>query len=125
MLVELERKERYSAVHAHVDNLNGILMLSSAISRIPVRISHVHSAFERKTENIFHNLYENFKKILVNRCSTYRVACSREAAKSIYGNRLQNVSVLKNGIDVEKFQKGIVVVLYDCEKNWKFQKMHL
>lgn len=107
----------YAAMHVHVDNLNGILVFAGKFAKIPVRIAHAHSAFDRKGQNTFRNIYEEIKKYLVNKFSTKKLACSIEAAKSVYGvKKIKDVKIIENGIDVLKFQNIDITEIEELRK---------
>lgn len=92
----------YEAIHSHVNRDNAWVMRAAKKAGVPRRISHAHSVAP-VPKSIFKKLYSSFKKRILNKYSTIKLACSEEAAVAIYGKNEDKVEVLKNGINVEQF----------------------
>ena len=96
-LVNFIRKERIDAIHIHGNSTTiTIDLLAAKIGGCKCRIAHCHnSKCDYKRINVI--LRPLFRKIY-----TVGIACSREAAINMFGEA-DNVYILKNGIDTQKF----------------------
>ncbi|MFR5683192.1 MAG: glycosyltransferase family 1 protein, partial [Clostridia bacterium] len=103
---EILKSGEYQIIHAHANEMNGLILSIAKKCEIPVRISHCHTAnpiYQNKIIKIIYGHYK--KKILKN--ATHFFACSDQAAKWMYGeqNVMQNkVTIVKNAIDIEKYK---------------------
>lgn len=97
----------YSIVHSHLHLNNGIVLLVSALCRVPLRISHSHSIKRTDSkESIFKKIFESLMKFLINRFSNKMISSSLDAGYYLYGeNEFDlNGTILQNGIDLEQFK---------------------
>lgn len=103
-LRRLMRRYRYHAVHAHNMFNCGISMAVARFSRVPIRISHAHSALEDGS-SITRTLYELAMRSLILACSTDLVACGVRAGVRLFGQRAydRRAALILNGIDVEAY----------------------
>lgn len=102
----LSEHKDYNIIHAHSE-LNMWPLKVAKNRGIPVRISHSHSTREIKDLKWIFMKYE--KLFLKNQC-TNLFACSKPAAKWLYGERAveeNKVTYIKNGIKVEDFKFDI------------------
>lgn len=102
----LSEHNDYKIIHAHSE-LNMWSLKAAKKHKIPVRISHSHSTREIKDLKWIFMEYE--KLSLKNQC-TNLFACSKPAAKWLYGERAveeNKVTYIKNGIKVEDFKFDI------------------
>lgn len=89
----------YKIVHSHLDSSANIHL------RIAKKfgcgtIAHSHSSSEGFGIKA---LVKSILKIGFNNCCDYKFACSSEAAKWLYGNKANEATIIKNGIDTEKY----------------------
>lgn len=97
-LKDFYRIHNYKIIHGHVAN-SAILYLGLA-KNIPYRIIHSHSI---KSSDIVWKRVRNWFLTRFIKCVANRfIACSKEAAMFLFG-RIDNVTILNNAIDVEKF----------------------
>lgn len=107
-LVKNIKKNRYDIVHVHGNsNTMAVELLAAKIAGCKVRISHSHNT-KTNHEYINKSLYLLFKNIV-----TYRLACSQEAGKWLYGK--ENFEVINNGIWLEDY-------LFNLEKRREIRK---
>lgn len=93
----------YKIVHAHNGAFIVYPLFAAKRNKIPVRISHVHSAsftFDYKWP------LKVFCKPWIKSCATHKWACGRDAAKFYYGKKaVENGETLtiNNAIDIDRF----------------------
>ena len=93
----------YKTVHAHQNDLNGLILKQAARAGIPNRISHSHTVYPYKS--LLKKMMFQYFKWNVNRYTTVPLACSIPAGEQLYtGKRKKEFSVVYNGIDTEKFR---------------------
>ena len=76
----------YDVVHSHVHHFSGFVMLLSAMMRVPVRVSHGHTArgIHQPSTALKRKLYDNLMHLLIARFCTTGVAVSRDAADGLF-----------------------------------------
>lgn len=99
-ICDILSKYKFDIIHSHLSHTNFYFMILGKICGIKVRISHSHLTSTDVTvkDKLKHNIY----KKLIRFFGTHFMACSEAAAKDLYGN-YNNVYILKNAIDVNKF----------------------
>lgn len=104
-LRRLMRRYHYRAVHAHNMFNCGITMAAAWCSRVPIRVSHAHSALE-DGGGIAKRLYELAMRGLILSCSTELVACGVRAGVRLFGQRAydRRTKLILNGINVEAYR---------------------
>lgn len=89
----------YKIVHSHLDSSANIhLRIAKKHNR--VTIAHSHSISEGFG---IRALVKSIIKTGFNGCSDYKFACSSEAARWLYGNKANEATIIKNGIDSIKY----------------------
>ena len=103
-LKELMSKYPYTAVHAHTMFSIGWVMLAAKQMKIPVRVSHAHSALI-DGNGLVKSVYENVMRKLILSCSTDLVACGEKAGIRLYGEKAykKRGNLILNGIDTKIF----------------------
>ena len=103
-LKKLMAKYPYTAVHAHTMFSIGWVMLAAKQMKIPVRVSHAHSALI-DGNSLVKSVYEKFMRMLILTCSTDLVACGEEAGIRLYGEKAykKRGNLILNGIDTKTF----------------------
>lgn len=101
-----ENKE-YHIIHSHMDKMSGIVLREAKRNKIPVRIAHSHNTSSEGS--IAAKLYKWYagRNILSN--STHHFACSSEAAKWLFHSKAKETTILKNGIESEKFSFSPII----------------
>jgi glycosyltransferase involved in cell wall biosynthesis len=94
----------YTAVHAHTMFSIGWVMLAAKQMKIPVRVSHAHSALI-DGNSLVKSVYEKFMRMLILTCSTDLVACGEKAGIRLYGKKAykKHGNLILNGIDTKAF----------------------
>lgn len=93
------KEGKYDAIHVHGCDIRIFALLFAKICGIKVRILHIHTT---KIER-----YVKIKRFFLNiniKLSNKLLACSDEAARSMYGKRENDAVIVKNGIDLEKYK---------------------
>lgn len=101
----LFREGKYRIVHSHMNTLSVFPLYAAWKEHVPIRIAHNHSVpggneFKRNALKRFLRL---FSRVFANAFC----ACSEEAGRWLFGNRLYNtgrVTVLKNAISFSQFR---------------------
>ena len=103
-LKKLMAKYPYTAVHAHTMFSIGWVMLAAKQMKIPVRVSHAHSALI-DGNSLVKSVYEKFMRMLILTCSTDLVACGEKAGIRLYGEKAykKRGNLILNGIDTKTF----------------------
>lgn len=104
----------YSVMHSHLTTLSAFSLTAAAHTDIPVRICHVHSAFNKNSE---HYLAKSFLRPFAAEHATHLMACSRYAAENIFGKRADEATILPDAIEAAKF--------YSCEEDYKAARKEL
>lgn len=100
--------EEYDVVHLHSAYLLGLTIEEIAIKRnVKKVILHSHSTnmefFGGKGKKELYKLHEKNKKKLSNEYATDFWACSKKAAKWLFNEQIENIKIMNNAIEVEKF----------------------
>lgn len=90
----------YFVVHSHLTTLSAFSLTAAAHTGVPVRICHVHSAFNKNSE---HYLAKSFLRPFAAEHATHLMACSRHAAENIFGKRAKDTYILPDAIEAERF----------------------
>ncbi len=103
-LCSIMRENRYHAVHAHTMFNCGWVMLAAKWMRVPVRITHSHSALQNGG-GFAKSVYEKGMRLLILACSTDLVACGVAAGHRLFGKRAfeKRGNLILNGIDIQAF----------------------
>ena len=93
----------YRVVHAHQNDLNGIILKQAKKAGIKHRYSHSHTAYTGS--NMLDKLRIAAFKIMVNNYCTRAFACSKPAGERLYGTKSpKGFEIIPNGIDTNRFQ---------------------
>ena len=98
--VILKRNKKYSIIHTHLNYINVIPLFAAFLAKCPVRISHSHSNYI--ASSIKTKILRFFAKSAINYLATDFWACSRLAARWLYGD-YENVQIIGNSVDYNKF----------------------
>lgn len=103
-----ENHRDYIAFHFHTNSLANIIALKKATKyKLKYRIVHSHSTFSDKGNlQILHNLLHNYNKQKIDIYANKFFACSKLAAKWLYGKNIiesNKIEIIKNSIDIKKF----------------------
>ncbi len=95
----------YQIVHSHTFYNSGIILWIAAKMKIPVRVAHMHNNHSVYKIKMYKKAYNFIMKMMLNKYSTKKCACSFEAGISTYGKRSfeKKGIIIKNCIDVTKY----------------------
>ena len=103
----------YDVVHAHTLFNSGSAMIAAKKSGIKNRISHAHTTLD-DSSSFIRRVYIKLMRYLINKNSTYLLACSNEAGKYLFGENVinkNNYTYFPNLIDYQSvldFSQGEV-----------------
>lgn len=95
----------YKIIHSHIDQVSGLILKIANKCDIPIRISHSHST--KNTNGIFGKIYKKYLQNKINTNATDLLACEQEAANWLFKENADKALIIKNGIEVEKFEFSI------------------
>lgn len=96
----------YDVVHSHVHHYSGFVLRLAHQAGVPRRIAHSHTAPRQAGRSLARRLYLGLAKSAIRRHATAGLACSSEAACSLFGDAWQadgRWSTLPYGIDLSPF----------------------
>ncbi len=96
----LKKNGPYHAIHCNNVYESALCLLAAKIVGIPVRISHSHTICH--SPNVVAKILNVFYARLINKYSTQRIGCSRDACNALFGESVNSV-VLNNPYDDSKF----------------------
>ena len=96
----LQKNGPYHAIHCNNVYESALCLLAAKIVGIPVRISHSHTICH--SPNAVAKILNGFYARLINKYSTLRIGCSRDACNALFGESV-NSFVLNNPYDDSKF----------------------
>ena len=91
-------KNRWDIIHCHLDKTSGFIVNTIKKVYSPVFISHSHCCGEENS--IVVKVYKKHLKSLLNKKADYKIACSDNAGKWLFGN---DYVVVRNPIDLKRF----------------------
>lgn len=96
-----EHKE-YRIIHGHVANSAVFYLGMAMLYKVPYRIIHSHNSYasDIKWKAVRNKILCLPIKLVANRY----LACSRVAANFLFGNNLDNVQIIHNAIEIDKFR---------------------
>ncbi|HFE8514968.1 glycosyltransferase [Proteus mirabilis] len=94
-LIRIIKIKKIDIVHSHVSYFSGINIFISFLYNVKIRISHAHSMSKKN------NKYTSLMRLLINKFSTQKIACSHETGISIFGSKTDFI-IIKNGIFLNK-----------------------
>lgn len=99
------KRGRYDAIHVHNNKTSFVALICAKSLRIPVRIAHAHAAYKKE---LLTTMFTNgISHLITSQVATHLLACSSEAAISIFGEKetaVRKTMILRNAIDVDKFR---------------------
>lgn len=96
------RKGKYDVVHAHCNLISAWVVFAAWLCRVPVRISHAHSA-QHETKRLVQRLWCMLRRLVIKLFATHRIACGQLAGEAMYGPK-EKFTIVLNGINISKFQ---------------------
>ena len=96
----------YKVIHYHSSSKNFLVMKKAKKYGIPVRIAHSHS-IDFQTNNYLKKVLGNIFKTFLVKNSTDFFACSENAGKWLFGEKItksEKFHIVHNAVDIEKFK---------------------
>ena len=98
----IKRNGPYDVVHIHSAHMGVFSVLSCKIAKVKKIIYHVHSTQNLTLrDNPFKILIEKTSRLLINKFSNVKYACSEEAGKFVFGS--SDFIVVNNAVDLAVF----------------------
>ena len=91
----------WKIVHSHSTAKSAFPLMAAKKYGVPVRIAHSHI---NQSETKMRAFLEWMMRLLLARVLTHKFACSDDAAHYLFGSYIDDVHIIKNAIDVEKFK---------------------
>ncbi len=91
----------YKILHSHLDKMSGLVCKAAEKSGVPIRIAHSHNTESEGNRAI--KLYKWYSGTLVRKYATHYTACSKNAAAWLFGSSATTATIIKNGIESERF----------------------
>lgn len=91
----------YKVVHSHLTTLSAFCLSAAAHAKVPVRICHAHSTFNRHSD---HYLAKKLLRPFAADNATHIMACSKHAAENIFGKNAGKAIILPDAIELDKFR---------------------
>lgn len=104
-LYKIFKENNYKIVHSHISTLSVFPLRVAKKAGVPIRIAHSHSTSNKKEwkRNLIKNILRPFSKVYANQF----FACSQLSGKWLFGKKAflnDNVKIINNAIDLEKFE---------------------
>jgi glycosyltransferase involved in cell wall biosynthesis len=90
----------YDVIHIHTNSATCLTDIFIAkLCKIKHIIVHSHSTNTRKNKTLIHKVF----KSTMNRLTNYKFACSDKAAEWLFGERITDVNIINNAIDINRY----------------------
>ncbi|HET7657863.1 MAG TPA: glycosyltransferase family 1 protein [Bacillales bacterium] len=111
----------YRAIHSHMDKMSGFVLREAQKAGVPIRISHSHNT---SSEGGFAAKgYKWYAGNYICQNASHFFACSSHASEWLYGNRVNQTVILKNGIDADLFNYSATIE-GQMRKEFGLEKKH-
>lgn len=99
----------YDVVHSHLHHFSALILALAKFRRVPVRIAHSHNDLSRvqSEASLTRKQYYRATEWIVDRTVTKGLACSADAAQSLFGRDWKHdhrFQVLNYGVDFSPFE---------------------
>ena len=98
----LIKQYKFDIIHVHMSIMCFFYLFIAKLAGVKIRIAHSHLLeFPKgKVKNIIYKIYKKLNQWTAN----YYFACSNDAAKYVFGKKVNKVYIMKNAVDVERFR---------------------
>ncbi len=96
-----QRHSYYKIVHSHMDKMSGLVLRAAKEAGIRNRIAHSHNTSSEGGK--IAKIYKWYVGKLIKRSANHLFACSMLAARWLYASKSRSSTIIKNGIEFEKF----------------------
>lgn len=90
----------YDIIHCNDESESGVIIKAAAMCGIPIRIVHTHVIY--KKGNLFLAVINKHRRKLIDKYSTHKIGCSKEACESFFLNK-NTYKIINNPYDEDKF----------------------
>jgi glycosyltransferase involved in cell wall biosynthesis len=91
---------KYDVIHIHTNSATCLTdIIIAKLCKIKHIIVHSHSTNTRKNKTLIHKIF----KSTMNRLTDYKFACSDKAAEWLFGERITDVNIINNAIDINRY----------------------
>lgn len=98
-----DNHKEYKIIHSHISVMSYLILKVAKKKKIELRIAHSHEAHKSIREHrLFRRPIIVFSKLFINKYTTHRFACSKEAGKWLFGNK-DDIKVINNTIDAKRY----------------------
>lgn len=101
-----EHQGEWKIVHSHSTAKSAIPLMIAKKYCIPIRIAHSHI---NKSETKLRAILEWTMRLILPHVITHKFACSDDAAHYLFGKDIDDVHIIRNAIDVDKFKFSPVI----------------
>ena len=98
---QLIKDNSYGIVHGHLLNSAFIYLRAAKLHGVPCRIIHAHSA--ASSDSQLKRMRNDILSLGIPIWANNYIAVSQAAAKRAFGGKNKNISIIQNGIDVNRF----------------------
>ncbi|MDT9026818.1 glycosyltransferase family 1 protein [Rossellomorea yichunensis] len=89
----------YQIIHSHLNTFSKHVLKAASRAGVKHKIAHSHISFPGMS---FKTIIKSISKFNINKYTDYRFACSKDAAKWVFG-KTNNVHLFNNAIDSKNF----------------------
>ena len=103
-LTQIIKRGNYDVVHCHQDYKSVVAIIIAKLYGVKTRIVHAHQAFPKESHKS--RIIRKVSTVLLKYFANVFLACSRDAAKWLYGERMLKSGkavILNNAIDLDKY----------------------
>lgn len=93
----------FDVIHLPVMFYSGVVAKAAKKAGIKKVIVHSHNANDPGSNKIIRKIYYKICRKLINKYTDIKLACGKDAGEFLF-NSLDNVTIINNGIDIDKFQ---------------------
>lgn len=108
-------EHNYSHIHVHTQRWMGLILKAGNKAGIQFRIAHSHNS--RLDLPYLMKLYKRTTTKGIEKNANVLLACSSSAAEWLFPRNFENAKIIKNPINIEKFE-------FDIEKRRSFRKSY-
>lgn len=98
----LQNKGPFDVVHIPMQFYSAVFCIAAKKAGVKKIVVHSHSADDGHAMTLLRKIYIKSARCIINKYATDKVACGKLAAEFLFGNST-DVSIIYNGIDIEKF----------------------
>lgn len=90
---------KYDIIHCNNQFSSGVILKAAKKYKVPIRICHSHGTY--KSEGLIRDIFKEFDRISIRKCSNCLIACSMLSGQSFFGNN-SKFRIIYNSYDEKK-----------------------